>query len=843
MGRPHRRRRGGFRLWVSRLGAFLGVLSALLFAAIISGVLYAGVRVRKVAQAMPDSTALSRETAGGITQIYSTDKVLLGEIYTRFQERVDIDQIPQILRDATISIEDQRFYEHPGIDLRGIARALYKNASGARRGEGASTLTQQLVRNVILRNREKTVERKLQEALLAYQVERSMTKNQILERYLNEVNYGGQIYGVKMATKLYFGKELKDLTISEAALIAGLVQSPPKTYPFRHLEAALDRRNVVLGKMLELKKITQEQYDKARHEEIKVLPNEPKVVSEEYKAPHFVRYVLRQLKLRHGNEVVLQGGLKIYTTLNWEMQQRADAILRSSIRAERGRNVTDGAMICLEPHTGWIRAMAGGVDEKSEVNFTTYGKGRQPGSTFKPIVYAAAFETGKYGPDSEMIDRPLKLGRKVWPKNYGGSGGHGNSVTIEHAVAHSLNTIPAQLIQRIGWKTVVKLAERMGIKSKFPQNDLSICLGTSSATPLEMASVFSTFANAGDHAEPMAIRLVIDGRGNVLERNEPQIAKSVIRESTAASIGRCLEAVVERGTGKGANTVPGARGKTGTTTDNFDTWFVGYTKELVTAVWACNRQEKVKLDPKTRKPILDENGKPKMGPVYLKMDSDATGGHVCAPIWGRFMEAAVPIQQSAGLEPIPLPEELQKLRGATPQPPPTPQADRLNEDGEVVISICEETSKRATPYCPDVVEKSFPKGIKINPCSLHKAPAESELTAEGTTDTHSTPIPALATPGPVLVTPAPTPAPTPTPTPEPRRRRRETPPPTPEPRSRVEEERKPETPVPEIELAICTESSKLANSYCPERVTRRFPKGTRLRTCTLHKPRPGEEDR
>jgi penicillin-binding protein 1A len=842
MGRPHRRRRGGFRLWVSRLGAFLGVLSALLFAAIISGVLYAGVRVRKVAQAMPDSTALSRETAGGITQIYSTDKVLLGEIYTRFQERVDIDQIPQILRDATISIEDQRFYEHPGIDLRGIARALYKNASGARRGEGASTLTQQLVRNVILRNREKTVERKLQEALLAYQVERSMTKNQILERYLNEVNYGGQIYGVKMATKLYFGKELKDLTVSEAALIAGLVQSPPKTYPFRHRDAALDRRNVVLGKMLELKKITPAQYDKARAEDIKILPNEPKVVSEEYKAPHFVNYVLRQLKRRHGNEIVFQGGLKIYTTLNWQMQQRADEILRAGIRGERGREVTEGAMICLEPHTGWIRAMAGSVDEKSEVNFTTFGNGRQPGSSFKPIVYAAAFETGKYGPNTEMIDKPLKLGRKVWPRNYGGSGGHGASISIEDAVATSKNTIPAQLIQRLGWKTVVNLAKRMGIKSKFPQNDLSICLGTSPATPLEMASVFSTFANGGDHAEPMAIRLVIDGRGNVLERNEPQIAKSVLRESTAAGVGRCLEAVVDRGTGKGAHTVPGARGKTGTTTDNRDTWFVGYTKELVTAIWASNLQLKPVLDAKG-KPVLSENGKPKLKSVYKQMDSDATGGHVCAPIWGRFMAAAVPIQQSAGLEPIPLPEDLQKLRGATPQPPPTPQADRLNEDGEVVIAICEETSKRATPYCPDVVEKSFPKGIKINSCSLHKPPTDSELTAESPIDTRSTPTPTPAAPGAAPVT-----TPAPTPTPEPPRRRRETPPPTPEPRSRVEEEKrreepKPETPAPEIEISVCTESSKQATSYCPERVTKRFPKGTRIRMCTIHKPRPGEEDR
>jgi penicillin-binding protein 1A len=613
-------------------------------------------------------------------------------------------------------------------------------------------------------------------------------------------------------------------------MVAGLVQSPPKTYPFRHRQAAMERRNVVLAKMLELKKITPEQYEKARAEDIKILPSEPKVVSEEYKAPHFVNYVLRQLKRRHGNEIVLQGGLKIYTTLNWQMQQRADEILRAGIRAERGRDVTEGAMICLEPHTGWIRAMAGSVDEKSEVNFTTFGSGRQPGSSFKPVVYAAAFETGKYGPDSEMSDKPLKLGRKVWPKNYGGSGGHGASISIESAIATSKNTIPAQLIQKLGWKTVVNLAKRMGIKSKFPQNDLSICLGTSPATPLEMASVFSTFANGGDHAEPMAIRLVIDGRGNVLERNEPQIAKSVLRESTAASIGRCLEAVVERGTGKGANTVSGARGKTGTTTDNRDTWFVGYTKELVTAIWACNRQVKPVIDAKG-KPVLDDNGKPKIKSIYNQMDSDATGGHVCAPIWGRFMQAVVPIQQSAGLEPIPLPEDLQKQRAAVPKAAPTPQPDRMNDDGDLVIAICEETSKRATPYCPDVVERAFHKDIKINGCSIHKAPAEGELTPEGAEA-----------------------SPSPSPDPSRRRRRRdrereqeqarqaEEPKPseTPKPRDETPE---PESGAGEVEVTVCAETSKRATEYCPEKVTRRFPKGTRVRSCTIHKARPGEEDR
>ena len=818
MGRPRRRKGGGFRHWMSRLGAFLGILFALVLTALISGLLWAGGRVRRAAQGMPNAASMSQETAGGITQIYSTDRVLLGEIYTRFQEGVSIQDIPQSLRDATIAIEDKRFYEHPGIDLKGIGRALYKNAAGGRRGEGASTLTQQLVRNVILRNREKTMERKLQEALLAYQVERSMTKDQILERYLNDINYGGQIFGVKMAAKLFFGKALKDITISEAALIAGLVQTPKNTYPFRHPEAAVERRNTVLLTMLEQSKITREQYDKAKAEKIKILPEPAKIVSFDFKAPHFVRYVLKQLVARHGGDRIYNGGLKIYTTLNWEMQQRADEILKAGIRGERGRSVTEGALICIEPHTGWIRAMAGGVDEKSEYNFTIQGK-RQPGSTFKPIVYAAAFDSGKYGLYSEVRDSPVKIGSKSF-RNYGGGYSYG-SMTIESAITVSKNTIPIKVAQVIGLKRVVETAHRMGIKQPLPTNDYTMVLGSKEVTPLEMASAFSTFANGGDHAEPIAVRLAVDGQGNVIERNEPRIAKSVIRESTAASIGRALEAVVDHGTGKAANVVPGAHGKTGTTSDNKDAWFVGYTRELVTAVWACNKHLVPKKD-KQGKPIL-KDGKPVMTERYDQMDSDATGGHVCAPLWGRFMQAAVPIQQRAGLEPIPLADEVQQQRLAAVKAPPTPQPDRVNEDGEVVMAICEETSKRATAFCPEVVERAFAKGIKINPCSLHKEAPEG-ATVES-------------------------PEATPSPEPERRRRRRrqdterQADPPREQERAPEKTEDRSDEPWDEVEIDICAESSKRATEYCPEKITRRFPHGTRIRACTIHRPHSSGEDR
>ena len=332
-------------------------------------------------------------------------------------------------------------------------------------------------------------------------------------------------------------------------------------------------------------------------------------------------------------------------------------------------------------------------------------------------------------------------------------------------------------------------------------------------------------------ASGIAIRLVVDGLGNVLERNEPRIVKAVLRESAAASIGRCLQAVVERGTGKSANTVAGAHGKTGTTTDNKDTWFVGYTPELVTAVWACNRQVKPHLDAKG-KPVMDKNGKPQMNERYLEMDSDATGGHVAAPIWGRFMQAAVPIQQRNGSEPIALAEEVQRQRKAaaqsTPKAPPTPRPDSINQAGQVVITICQETSKRATAFCPDVVEKAFARGTKINFCRVHRAPSEESVTRAESGD-------------------VPTPSPNPDLSASPGRRRQ---------REQVREERQaaaqeralqeraPSEEAPaEVEILLCAETNKRATDYCPEKITRSFPAGTKMRRCTRHKAPPGEEGR
>jgi penicillin-binding protein 1A len=769
-------------LWARRISAFFGVLAAVLFAGAIAGVLYAGTRLKQAVKDLPSADRLSHESLGGSIKVYSTDNVLLGERFKSYRAHTDFKDLPKAMVQATIAIEDERFYEHPGIDLKGVVRALYKNLQAGRQSEGASTLTQQLVKNVILQDTRKTIDRKLQEAILAYQVERTFTKDQILERYLNEINYGGQIFGVTMAAKLYFGKSLKELTIGEAALIAGIVKQPPAYEPFKHFEAALERRNIVLGKMRDQGFITQAQFEAEKARKITVMKGLPRTDGQ-VKAPHFFRYVLSQLSSRlQDSELIERGGLRVYTTLNYAMQQQAEEILQKGVRAERGNGVTEGALVCVEPHTGWIRTMVGAVDfEKEEYNFAAMG-GRQPGSTFKPIVYAAAFEYDKkrYDPYSTLRDSKItNLPGGYSPKNYGGNYSNAD-ISIIEAIATSKNTIPVKLAKLIGIKNVIKMAKTLGITASIPP-EYSVPLGTADISPLEMTIAYCTFANGGDRVDPMAIRLIRDGEGNIIEENQPGIYKSVLTESTAADISKCLAAVVDHGTGQAAKSIEGAHGKTGTTSDNKDAWFIGYTKELVAAVWLCNKRQTPRKDA-NNKPIFGDDGKPVMRVEYKEMDSNVTGGHFSTPLWTKFMAVAVPIQRSAGLEKLPLPDAVVGQRAAshqaaltdsssagrtaddavpvaeeTPKPErkrkkkrrttPTPSPDGTTPDpGEALarepittrepaaprereqetITICAETSKRASSYCPETIEKRFPAGTRVPTCKVHHARSDDK---------------------------------------------------------------------------------------------------------------------
>ena len=803
------RRGGGF--WRG-LRVFFRIITTFTLVGALGAIAYTVYLMRATSQALPVTDALVDYMPGGITEIFATDKdpktgknVVLGTIYSQFKEHADINEIPDTLKEATIAVEDERFYSHAGVDVRGVGRAIYRDVKGGRMGEGGSTLTQQLARNIFL-SQKKTLNRKVQEAILALQLEKNYSKEQILEMYLNEVCYGTNTYGVKAAAKIYFGKPLKNLTIAEAALIAGLPQRPTGYEPFGHLDAALERRHTVLTKMRELKYITPTQYLAADKEKPRIIPPQ-KHGQSDFKAPYFTTYVLRQLINKYGVDTVYHGGLKVYTTLNYQMQGEAERALTNGVLAGTEDRVTEGAIVSLEPRTGYIRAMVGGVNyKKNEYNNAAQGHGRQPGSSFKVFVYTAAFAANprKYDPDYEVNDAPtsfgVKGGKKYAPKNYDGR--YHGSVTIRQALTHSYNIPAVKVANEIGIERVIDMAHAMGIHSPLSKN-LAVALGADSVTPLELTSAYSVFPNHGSHAEPMGIIRVTDGDGKLLENNAPQVQQAVVPETVVAEMSSMLKDVVDRGTAagaKGIHEVEDAHGKTGTTNENRDAWFVGYTPELTTAVWVCGVKRETANGKITRT-------------RYVPMQS-VTGGHVCAPIWARFMLAAIPIQRQSGIAPPKLPEKSVPKPGivaaltnavsarpaadgdAAPTPEPVPAPDR--GPGRA--------TSRPAPSDPPA------------PVGADPAPAFVQTTASTT----------VAAAPPLAVTAPAAPAPTPRPVAPPR------PAPTPRP---VEVARAPET----VTVEICDDSGQRATRWCPVTVRREFPVGHAPRGyCRRHKPLPGD---
>ncbi len=685
------RRPSHVRAFFRGVGVFLGFLTllGLLIGIAVAG--YTAYQVQEASRFLPQNDKLLDYQKGGITTIYATDKdpktsqlVVLGRIYSQYKEFAPITEMPDILQKATIAIEDERFYKHRGIDFEAIARAVYKNIKSGEMSEGASTLTQQLARNVFL-TQKKTMSRKLQEILLAILLEKNFSKEQILEMYLNEVCYGVNTFGAKAAAKVYFGRDLKNLSLSQAALIAGLPQSPTRLEPFRHKDAAIKRRNLVLKKMAQLGYITPEKCKEAQGNGVFLISERPSIRTE-MKAPFFTTYVIRQLKKEYGEEKLNTGGLQVYTTLNYAMQKEAERAIINGVMKASGTGVTQGAIVSLEPRTGYVRAMVGGVDfGKYQYNNAAQG-GRQPGSSFKPIVYvtAMALHPNRYGPDSEVDNSHKTYGKGYSPNGSGPSG----SVPMRTAIAWSYNRAAVNTANDIGVSNVIGTARKLGITSALEPN-LSLALGSYEVTPLEMASAYSAFANHGSHAAPMAIIRVVDQDGVILANNQPRVNAAMIPESAVAGIGSALRDVVEYGTAakaEGIHDVTDAHGKTGTTNDNKDAWFVGYTPELSTAVWVCGLH-------------YVKRGK-LLVPVYQRMagaGGETTGGHVCAPIWARFMKAAVPIQRAAKLPRLVPAEKTVNVGDPEASPSPTPRRHRRRRHADISPDAEPTPQTNATP--------------------------------------------------------------------------------------------------------------------------------------------------
>ncbi len=548
-------------------------------------------------------------------------------VFTIFREqRIEIpfEKISSNLIDAVIAVEDQRFYDHNGVDLIRIAAAVLRNVQEGRRAEGGSTITQQLARQTFL-SRDKTYRRKFKEIILAAHIEREYAKKDILELYLNKVYFGDGLYGVEAASLGYFGKHASELSVDEAALLAGLIQSPSSYAPTVNPERALARRNVVLQAMLSNGAIERAEFDAARA----VQPRLTNAIEfKETFGLYFKEQVRRELVDRFGGTRVAQGGLKVYTTLDADLQRAAEKMVEDGIEAiekRRGykhdrkgakdaKEYLQGALVAMDPATGEVRAMVGGRDfGESRFNRATQAK-RQSGSAFKPFVYAAALEAG-YSPASVIsnLNAPILTPQGGWvPEDEHSSA---SSMTMRSALRMSSNRAAVQMLNTIGIPSAVTSAQKLNVGT--PPSVPSLALGASEVTLVSLTGAYGAFANGGIVRTPVLVRRVEDSDGKVLYE-DPGKSQRAVTEATAFLMSSMLSDVINFGTAYRARqagfTLPAA-GKTGTTNDYVDAWFVGFTPRLVTGVWVGFDQPK---------PII----------------SNGYAGELAVPIWSGFMKVA-----------------------------------------------------------------------------------------------------------------------------------------------------------------------------------------------------------
>ena len=567
---------------------------------------------------LPDVRILQTYSPTETTHIYDINGKPLASIHDEAnRDVVPLDQISPNLKRAVLAIEDSNFFTHKGINPGGIARALIVNLEKGRTVEGGSTMTMQLVKNLFLSPQSK-FSRKVAEAVMSIRLEQILNKDQILQLYLNQIYLGHNLYGVETASRSYFNKSANNLTLSEAAMLAGLISAPEEYSPFVNYKLAKERQEIVLKRMKELKWITPDQETAARGEKIKL----GKITSfGGSQVPYVTQAVVQELTRRFGRDAVVKGGMRVQTTIDLKMQRIAE----ETVKAWHERLYYQGlfydrdegqiALAAVDPRTHFVRAMVGGVDyEKSQFNRAIQAR-RQPGSSFKPFIYYAAFASGKYGPDSVVYDSPVGYrdgDGYYYPQNYGG--GFSGAVSIRRALEVSLNIPAVKLGQEVGLNKVIEICRVLGIRSPM-EPVVSLPLGAVDLTPLEMAGAFATFANNGWHSDTTFIVQVTDSSGNVLLDNTPK-PKLVLNSWAAASVNSALQGVINNGTARAAQLGRPAAGKTGTTSSERDIWFVGYVPQLSVAVWMGNDN-------------------------YRPMSYGATGGTIVAPVWRDFMSQAL----------------------------------------------------------------------------------------------------------------------------------------------------------------------------------------------------------
>lgn len=634
--------------------------------------------IRQITAALKDMPKLSLGKpieSAQTSKIFASDGTLLADFFVE-QNRVliPLSDISLHLQHAVVAIEDERFYEHQGVDLRAIARAVYINLKSGRVVEGGSTISQQYVKNSFV-TPEKTMSRKIKEALLAYRLEQTFSKKKILEKYLNTIYFGQSVYGTQTAAQFYFSKDAKDLTLDESAFLAGLIRSPNYYSPLTNPQKALVRRNTVLRRMADLGFITKEEAEAAMPLPLKISPPRQKVTA----APYFVEYIKQGLIDKYGANMVFKGGLRVYTTLDPKMQQAAEEAIAKVLDKP---DDPSASLVAIEPRTGYIRALVGGKDfNVQKFNLAVQGH-RQAGSAFKTFVLTSAVDQG-ISPTKVYQSSPItiKLPAKDWEVHNYTEGSGGPPMTVRSGTIHSVNAVYARLVMDVGAENVVEMAKKMGIETPldpFP----AIALGglRIGVTPLEMASAYATLANQGTYVKPTAVIKITDATGKLLFKAKRK-EKQAMDSSVAYIVTDILQDVVRSGTGTRANIGRPTAGKTGTTQNYRDAWFVGYTPDLAASVWVGHPQGQISM---TRVHGIR-----------------VAGGTFPAQIWARFMHRA--------------------LEDTPPSDFPVPKT------GLKRVKICAESGLLATPYCPDARYAAFVKGTTpTKNCDIHTGPPEGE---------------------------------------------------------------------------------------------------------------------
>ncbi|MEW6731630.1 MAG: PBP1A family penicillin-binding protein [Acidobacteriota bacterium] len=607
---------------------------------------------------------------GGELERYEVPGLLLATVSNGERCRsqpLKYSEIPKRLIDATLAIEDRRFFAHPGIDYRGILRALSINFQRGEISQGGSTITQQLIKTIFKMN-ERTFQRKFVEAFLALALERRLTKQEIFTYYANEIYLGQDgdvaIRGFAEAAQFYFGKRLDDLSLAETATLAGLIRGPSLYSPQRNYERALVRRKEVLQAMQEIGVITSAEYQQACRAKLKIFSPMAVPVT----APYFIDYASNQLQGLLA-QLPEYGRFRATLTIDYQLQQLAERIIAKNIdrlrRRGRSTQQLQAALVALEPTTGDVMAIVGGRDYRySNFNRATAAL-RQPGSAFKPFVYTAAFSTNRFNPGSVMRDEAQVFiddrGREYQPKNYGGHF-DGGEVTLRQAFARSLNTITVTLAEQVGLDNIASIAERAGLPKPKPY--LSMALGTFEATPLEMASAYAVFANGGQYISPRTVQAITAANGNRVAALS-QTSRTVCSQSVAYLITDMMQSVITAGTATQAGwlrSLSAVAGKTGTSRDG---WFIGYTPKLVVAVWVG----------------YDDN-----------QDLKLTGGHSALPIWEDFMGEALALRPDLCASQFPRPA------------------------GLIEIMIDADTGLRANESCQHTRSELVVSGLEPMPC-------------------------------------------------------------------------------------------------------------------------------